>query len=153
TTRMQTQMEAAKVRILHDFRYDIAKDFDKLTAGRVRAEIWKISFAAVVVLTASVAAGLAVGYKWGRANTETTIHETESRLMAAFRDGTSAALLWADLMTWNNINASLNQCHTRPDLSFVQNGRHFCNIPLWLDPDEAAPNTEQEELHAGQSRN
>ena len=80
--RMQTQMEAVKVRILHDFRYDIAKDFDKLTAGRVRAEIWKISLVATLVLTASVATNLAVGYRWGRATAGASIHETEARLTA-----------------------------------------------------------------------
>ena len=85
TTRMQTQMEAAKVRILQEFRYDIAKDLDKLTAGRVRAEIWKISLIAAIVLVASGAASLAVGYRWGRANAEASIHETESRLQFAFR--------------------------------------------------------------------
>ena len=83
-------MEAAKVRILHDFRYDIARDFDKLTAGRVRAEIWKISLVAALVLTAGVATSLAVGYLWGRASAEASIHETESRLIAAFRDGLRA---------------------------------------------------------------
>ncbi len=50
TSRLQTQMEAAKIRIVHDFRADIARDFDKLTVGRVRAEVWEISLIAAVVL-------------------------------------------------------------------------------------------------------
>ena len=82
TIRMQSQMESAKVRILHDLRDDLARDFDKLTAGRVRAEIWKISLVATLVLTASVATNLAVGYRWGRATAGASIHETEARLTA-----------------------------------------------------------------------
>jgi len=78
TSRLQTQMEAAKIRIVHDFRADIARDFDKLTVGRVRAEVWKISLIAAVVLIASVAVSLIVGYRWGRTNATASIYETES---------------------------------------------------------------------------
>ncbi|HXW71156.1 MAG TPA: hypothetical protein VEK34_06945 [Methylocella sp.] len=139
TTRMQTQMEAAKVRILHDFRDDIAKDFDKLTAGRVHAEIWKISLIAALVLVASGAACLAVGYRWGRASAEASIHETESRLMAAFRYGVNGASYWVGLMSWNNIDYALELCRTRSDLSATQRGRRACNVPLWIEPDQGAP--------------
>ncbi|HVB89637.1 MAG TPA: hypothetical protein VND97_05500 [Beijerinckiaceae bacterium] len=139
TTRMQTQMEAAKVRILHDFRYDIAKDFDKLTADRVRAEIWKTSLIAAFVLVASSAACFAVGYRWGRASAETSIHETEGRLMAAFRYGVNGASYWVGLMSWNNIDYALELCRTRPDLAATQHGRRACNVPLWIEPDRGAP--------------
>jgi hypothetical protein len=146
TTRMQTQMEAAKVRILHDFRYDIAKDFDKLTAGRVRAEIWKISLVAALVLAASVATSLAVGYLWGRARAEASIHETESRLIAAFRDGLPGASHWVGLMSWNDIMLALEQCHERPGLVSVQHDRRACYVPLWIEPEKGAPDAVLDDL-------
>jgi len=148
TTRMQTQMEAAKVRILHDFRYDIAKDFDKLTAGRVRAEIWKISLIAALVLVASGAASLAVGYRWGRASAEASIHETEGRLMAAFRYGVDGASYWVGLMSWNNIDYALRLCRERPDLAAIQHGRRACKVPLWIEPDQGAPDVVLDDILA-----
>ena len=139
TTRLQTQMEAAKVAIVHDFRADITRDFEKLTVGRVRTEVWKISLIAAAVLAASIAASLSVGYRWGGANAEASIHETEGRLVAAFRYGMIGASNWVGLMSWNDINHALEQCRTRPDLAAIQHDRHACNVPLWIEPDEGAP--------------
>ncbi len=152
TTRMQTQMEAAKVRILQEFRSDIAKDLDKLTAGRVRAEIWKISLIAALVLVASGAASLAVGYRWGRANAEASIHETESRLQAAFRNGHPGASHWAGLMTWNDILIALQFCDTNADLVISQHGRRACKVPLWIEPDLGAPDAVLDDIDARLSR-
>ena len=146
TTRLKTQMEAAKVRILHDFRDDIAKDFDKFTTGRVRAEIWKISLIVALVLVTSGAASLAVGYRWGHASAEASIHETESRLMAAFRYGVSGASYWVGLMSWNNIDNALRLCRERPDLAAIQHGRHACNVPLWIEPEEGAPDVVSDDI-------
>ncbi len=164
TTRMQTQMEAAKVRILHDFRHDLARDFDKLTAGRVRSEIWKISLVAALVLTASIATSLAVGYRWGRAGAEASIHETESRLIAAFRDGLPGASHWVGLMSWNDVMLALEQCHERPGLVSVQHDRRACYVPLWIEPEKGAPDAVlddiisearrlQEQAHAPEPQN
>ncbi len=132
-------MEAAKVEIVHDFRADIARDFDKLTVGRVRTEVWRISLIAAAVLAVSIAASLSVGYRWGRANAEASIHETEGRLVAAFRYGMIGASKWVGLMSWNDINHALDLCRTRPDLAAIQHDRHACNVPLWIEPDQGAP--------------
>ena len=112
TSRLQTQMEAAKIRIVHDFRADIARDFDKLTVGRVCAEVWKISLIAAVVLIASVAVKLIVGYRWGRTNPTASIYETKSRLQAAFRNGLPGASHWAGLTACNDLLIALQFCDT-----------------------------------------
>lgn len=139
TTRLQTRMEATKVRILQDFRDDIAKDFDKVMTGLVRAKIWKISFITALALVVYGAACLAIGYRWGRASTEASIHETEGRLVAAFRYGVNGASSWVGLMSWNNIDYALRLCRERPDLAAIQHGRRACNVPLWIEPDQGAP--------------
>lgn len=139
TTRLQTRMEATKVRILQDFRDDIAKDIDKVTTGLVRAKIWKNSLIAAFALVVYGAACLAVGYRWGRASAEASIHETEGRLVAAFRYGANGASSWVGLMSWNNIDYALRLCRERPDLAAIQHGRRACNVPLWIEPDQGAP--------------
>jgi hypothetical protein len=148
TSRLQTQMEAAKIRIVHDFRADIARDFDKLTVGRVRAEVWKISLIATVVLIASVAVSLIVGYRWGRTNATASIYETESRLQAAFRNGLPGASHWAGLMAWNDILIALQFCDTNADLVISQHGRRACKVPLWIEPDHGAPDAVLDDIEA-----
>jgi hypothetical protein len=138
-SRLKTQMEADETRIVRNFGASIAQAFDEATAGRVRAEVWKIALRAVLVLAASNAAALGLGYQWGRANAEATIHQTERRLEAAFRNGLPGASSWLDLMTWNDIDFSLRQC-TDQKLSFrASNGRRACRVPLWIEPDRATP--------------
>jgi hypothetical protein len=148
TSRLQTQMEAAKIRIVHDFRSDIARDFDKLTVGRVRAEVWKISLIAAVVLIASVAVSLIVGYRWGRTNATASIYKTESRLQAAFRNGLPGASHWAGLMAWNDILIALQFCDTNAVLVISQHSRRACKVPLWIEPDHGAPDAVLDDIEA-----
>ena len=148
TSHLETQMEAAKIRIVHDFRADIARDFDKLTVGRVRAEVWKISLIAAIVLVASVTLSLVAGYHWGRTNAEASIYETESRLQAGFRNGLRGASHWAGLMAWNDILIALQFCDTNADLVISQHGRRACKVPLWIEPDHGAPDAVLDDIEA-----
>jgi hypothetical protein len=144
--RLQTQMEAAKVKILYDFRADFGRDFDKLTAGRVRAEVRKIGLGAALVLVASIMMSLAIGYRWGHGNAELSIHETETRLQAAFQNGANGASTWLGLMTWNDIGYALHLCSTNPTLDISQHGRRACHVPLWIEPDQGAPDAVMDDL-------
>jgi hypothetical protein len=42
-------------------------------------------------------------------------------------------------MTWNNIDYALRLCRERPDLAAIQHGRRACKVPLWIEPDQGAP--------------
>jgi hypothetical protein len=144
--RLQTQMEADRVRIVYDFGASISDVLDRATVGRLRAEVWKIGLGAAFALAVCTAASLALGYRWGRANAEVEIYATASRLEAAFRYGLSGASSWVGLMTWNNIDFALRQCDDRK-LSFkATNGRRACNVPLWIEQDLGAPHAVLEDI-------
>ncbi len=137
--RLRTQMEADKTRILRDFGAAIAGDFDREIVRRVRLAAINSGLAAAAVLVVSISASIAVGYRLGRANAEASIHETESHLQFAFKNGLPGASDWAGLMAWNDITYALEQCRTRPDLAAVQHDRRACNVPLWIEEDQGGP--------------
>jgi hypothetical protein len=139
TLHLEKQMEAVRLQIVNKFRADMGQDFDKLTAGRVRAEVWKISLIATGVFTASIGMSLAYGYHWGHINAQASIHETEAELRAAFKNGVSGASHWLGLMTWNDIEYALNQCATNPRLDISEHGRRACQVQLWIEEDAGSP--------------
>ncbi len=63
------------------------------------------------------------------------IHETDGGLRDAFAEGLVGAQRWRELMKWNRITIALAQCAKLPDLRILNlNGRHSCNVPLWIEP-------------------
>ena len=137
--RLQTQIEAARTKFIRDYGDAIIASVNELAVRRMRLVARNSGLIAAAVLTASIAASLGVGYRWGRANAEASIHETEGRLIAAFRYGVSGASNWVGLMSWNDINYALELCRRRPDLAATQHGRRACKVPLWIEPDQGAP--------------
>ncbi len=137
--RLQTQIEATRTKFIRDYGDAIIASVNELAVRRMRLVARNSGLIAAAVLTASIAASLGVGYRWGRVNAEASIHETESRLIAAFKDGLPGASYWVGLMSWNNIDYALQLCRTRPDLASTEHGRRACKVPLWIEPDQGAP--------------
>jgi hypothetical protein len=88
------------------------------------------------VSLAAVLAALGVGFVWGQASANAAVHHTEAQLALPFRDGPSAAAVWANLMRSNDANLMLAAC-TGLAVKTLE-GRKACNMPIWLDPPSPA---------------
>jgi len=75
------------------------------------------------------------GYWWGDRSATAAVRETEVGLRAAFNDGPAAARDWLNLMTWNDPEQALAQCHG----GVLQAGRRECDVPLWIDKPVSQP--------------
>ncbi len=84
------------------------------------------------VLLAAVAVAGSLGFAWGQAVANATVYQTQQQLALAFRDGPSAAAIWANLMRSNDANLMLAAC-TGLVVRTLE-GRKACNMPVWLDP-------------------
>lgn len=64
------------------------------------------------------------------------VRDTKDDLAAIlFRDGLPGARHWLDLMRWNHIQSSLDQCENDKTLLIVDvSGRKWCQVPLWITP-------------------
>ena len=80
----------------------------------------------------AVVAGIGGGFAWGQASANAAVHETEAQLVQAFQAGPGAAANWANLMRWNDINASLARC--TGNMVSASGGRKSCLTPLWIEP-------------------
>ncbi len=70
----------------------------------------------------------------------------EQQITLAFKDGTNAAAIWANLMRSNDANLMLATC-TELAINTLE-GRKACNVPLRLDPPSlAAPNANSRASH------
>ena len=87
-------------------------------------------------LLAAVAVAGSLGFAWGQAVANATIHQTEQQLALAFRDGPGAAAAWANLMRSNDAGLMLAAC-TGLAVRTLE-GRKACNMPVWLDPPSPA---------------
>ncbi len=72
------------------------------------------------------------GFAWGQASANAAVHQTEQQLALAYRDGPSAAAIWANLMRSNDANLMLAAC-TGLAVKTLE-GRKACNLPMWLEP-------------------
>jgi len=88
------------------------------------------------VLLAAVAVAGSLGFAWGQAVANATVYQTQQQLALAFRDGPSAAAIWANLMRSNDANMLLATC-TGLAVRTLE-GRKACNMPVWLDPPNQA---------------
>ena len=84
-----------------------------------------------VLLAAVVVAG-GFSFAYGQASANVVIRQTEAQFALAFKDGASAAAIWANLMRSNDANAMMGTC-TGLAVKTLE-GRKACNMPVWLDP-------------------
>ena len=89
-----------------------------------------LTYGGTFVIGILAAGGL--GFAWGQATANAAVHQTEAQLALAFKDGASAAAIWANLMRSNDANAMMGTC-TGLALKTLE-GRRACNMPVWLDP-------------------
>ncbi len=79
-----------------------------------------------------ILAAVGGGFLWGQASANAAVLQTNQQLALAFRDGPSAAAIWANLMRSNDANMLLATC-TGLAVKTLE-GRKACNAPIWLDP-------------------
>jgi len=72
------------------------------------------------------------GFLWGQASANAAVRQTDQQLTLAYRDGPSAAAIWANLMRSNDANLMLATC-TGLAVKTLE-GRKACNLPMWLEP-------------------
>ncbi len=80
----------------------------------------------------SILAAAGSGFVWGQASANAAVRQTDQQLALAYRDGPSAAAIWANLMRSNDANLMLAAC-TGPAVKTLE-GRKACNLPMWLEP-------------------
>jgi hypothetical protein len=138
TQRFYTSLEAAKANTVRDIAHHIARSADAALTRRVRVFDRNTALIAAAVLVSSILAACAGGYWWGNSSALATIHETEWRLQAAFRQGEQGASLWAALMEWNqDILGAIRQCSGAA--TAIQDGRRGCQVPLWIEKPPSSP--------------
>ena len=137
TERFHAYLDAAKAETVRDVAYHIALSADAALTRRVRVFDRNSALFAAAVLVGSILAALAGGYWWGDSNATAAVHETEAGLQIAFSNGPDAARDWLNLMTWNNPEKALAQCHGAA--VSVQQGRRACGVPLWIEKPVTPP--------------
>jgi hypothetical protein len=85
------------------------------------------------ILCAVAVASISFGAWWGRSSADAAFRETEAGLREAFIDGPESAHAWRALMQWNDLRSSLATCEAAPGRIHVQDGRRWCQIPMWIE--------------------
>jgi hypothetical protein len=108
---------------------------------RVRTLDRNSAYLAALALFAVAAVCLAGGERWGHSRAAASVYEAETALQSALLDGPDTARLWTQLMAWNDLRGSLTACNAAPARNHVQDGRRFCDVPLWIEkrPNRQAP--------------
>lgn len=139
TERFRVGLAAAKLGIIDEISDNIARKADAAFTRRVRVFDRNTALLAAGALVAAVVVAFAGGVWWGNSTAEASIHQTQAGLVAAFNGGPDTARLWLDLMTWNNPIDALAQCTRNFSLTFIQDGRRACQVPLWIGPPAPQP--------------
>jgi hypothetical protein len=137
TGRFHARLDAAKAETVRDVANHIARSADAALTRRVRVFDRNSALIAAAVLVGSILAAGLGGYWWGNSSATAAIHETEVGLQAAFNNGPTAARDWLNLMTWNDSEQALAQCHG--DSVVIQGGRRACTVPLWIEKPISPP--------------
>ena len=135
TARFRAGLDAAKAETIRDVATHIARSADAALTRRVRVVDRNSVLVAAGVLVGSILAAGAGGYWWGSSSATAAVRETEVGLRAAFQNGPTAARDWLNLMTWNDPEQALAQCHG----GVMQAGRRECDVPLWIEKPVSPP--------------
>ena len=141
--RFRVGLAATEADTIQRIARGIAASADAALRQRVAVFDRNTALIAAAVLVGCILAAAAGGFWWGDRSAKATIHQTEWRLQAAFRQGEEGASLWAGLMEWNHdILGAIRQC--RGAATSVQDGRRACAVPLWIElsPGPPAPTAE-----------
>lgn len=133
--RFRAGLDAAKAETIHDVAHHIARSADAALTRRVRVLDRNSVLIAAAVLVGSILASGIGGYWWGESSATADIRETEAGLRAAFNNGPAAARDWLNLVTWNDPEKALSQCHG----GVLQAGRRECDVPLWIEKPVSPP--------------
>lgn len=92
----------------------------------------RVVFAGVAAIALVVLGGAGFAYSVGYGSGRTAGLETARTISAAMAGGQPAASAWARLMTYNDPVQALSICEKA--ISMDNHGRHYCAMPVWLDP-------------------
>lgn len=117
----------------------LAPTLVRATERQIATRLWTIRLK-TLLLAAGVGLVLglaifAVSYGAGYANGRTQGLADGHTIASAMSAGSSGASAWARLMAANDPVAALKNCKAERDGT----GRHYCHLPVWLDPPGAAP--------------
>ena len=119
----------------------LAPDLSRLLERSVRQRLWTVRMRTVLISAAggiglvllSLGAGYGIGFQTG----QTTGLNDGKTIAAAMAAGPAAADSWASLMADNDPVPALKAC--RRSGGHDASGRHYCLMPVWLDPPSAPP--------------
>jgi hypothetical protein len=119
----------------------LAPDLSRLVERSVRQRLWIVRLRTVLIsaggavglVLLSLAAGYGIGFQTGH----TTGLNDGKTVVAAMAAGPAAADSWARLMADNDPVAALKACRNSGGRD--ASGRHYCLMPVWLDPPSAPP--------------
>lgn len=131
--RFQAGLDATKATIIDGIANAVARHADAALARRVRRHDYRTL--ALICLGLIVLAGgcFASGHYLGRSDALASVRQTEAGLRAAFTESPADAETWLNLMTWNSGRNGLDRC-LQPGMTYLENGRKACNVPLWIEP-------------------
>ena len=125
-------LERSMVLVVERLERAAARGVNQHMLAMVRAHNLRTLLLYGGAFVAAVLVALGGGFWWGQASANGSVHETEARLAQAFQAGPGAAVAWANLIQWNDINGSLASC--KSDAGRVEAGRRACAVPLWIEP-------------------
>ena len=123
----------------------LAPDLSRLVERSVRQRLWTVKLTTVVIsggigiglVLISLAAGYGIAFRHGR---DAGLIDGKT-IAAAMAAGPDAAGSWASLMANNDPVRALQAC--RGSSGHDAGGRHYCLMPVWLDPPGAPPSAKR----------
>ena len=135
--RGEQAMEARQTAIVEQIAPKIAASVNDAVRRHTKTVQWKTlsgwGIAVLVLALLPSAFAYTAGLSTGRAEGEIA----SQTIQAAMKGGPDAATAWATLMAANNPVPELATC--RKTVATGADGRHYCTMPIWLDPPAAAP--------------
>jgi hypothetical protein len=127
------EMNRRSVALVEQLGPGLAHAAERYTAAR----LWSIrlrTVAAAGAMAATLASVVfAVSYGAGYSNGRSVGLLAGKTIAAAMASGPAGAAAWSRLMANNDPAAALKNCKSERDAT----GRHFCRMPVWLDPPSA----------------
>jgi hypothetical protein len=114
----------------------LAPELAKLTERIVRQRLWTVRIRTVLV-SASLGVALILSTAVGTYFVAHNVGHLEglhdaNTIQTAMAAGPNAASAWSDIMAFNDPVAALRLCRKLAGVD--ASGRHYCALPIWLDP-------------------
>jgi hypothetical protein len=130
--RFRAECQATEAETVRSLSIVLADTAERALTHRVRALDRRTAALVGLAVAGALALGAGGGWWISDQSARADITATEDGVRAAFREGPAAAVLWVDLMRWNDPRAALGGCREPAEI-LMQGGRRACRVPLWVE--------------------